>query len=218
MITIPRFPSSTPSTTPSNTEHSETVGPSTIQGAIENQLDVVHLPFVHADTIGRGRRTIVNGPIVRWGRDAAGQEVLDLWVSNSADDGTSPLRADQLPEPKKGPSLQLHMPNLWQNRISDKVRVVAAFAPIDDDNTMMYVRFYQRFLRVPLLGRFVTALAVALNTHILGQDKRVVITQLPIRSELRMGEKLIPGDAPIIAYRRRRDELIGQAKSSRSAE
>ncbi len=48
--------------------------------AIENQLDVVHLPFVHADTIGRGRRTIVNGPIVRWGRDAAGQEVLDLWV------------------------------------------------------------------------------------------------------------------------------------------
>ncbi len=33
--------------------------------AIENQLDVVHLPFVHASTIGRGNRTLVNGPIAK---------------------------------------------------------------------------------------------------------------------------------------------------------
>ncbi len=32
--------------------------------AIENQLDVSHLPFVHRTTIGRGKKTIVNGPIV----------------------------------------------------------------------------------------------------------------------------------------------------------
>ena len=29
---------------------------------IENQLDLAHLPFVHRTTIGRGNRTIVNGP------------------------------------------------------------------------------------------------------------------------------------------------------------
>ncbi len=29
--------------------------------AIENQLDVVHLPFVHSNTIGRGNRKLVNG-------------------------------------------------------------------------------------------------------------------------------------------------------------
>jgi phenylpropionate dioxygenase-like ring-hydroxylating dioxygenase large terminal subunit len=29
---------------------------------IENQLDVVHLPFVHHDTIGRGGRTLVDEP------------------------------------------------------------------------------------------------------------------------------------------------------------
>ena len=33
---------------------------------IENQLDVVHLPFVHHNTIGRGGRTLVDGPVVRW--------------------------------------------------------------------------------------------------------------------------------------------------------
>jgi hypothetical protein len=32
--------------------------------SIENQLDVSHLPFVHKNTIGRGNRTLVNGPYV----------------------------------------------------------------------------------------------------------------------------------------------------------
>ena len=33
---------------------------------IENQLDVVHLPFVHPNTIGRGHKTLVNGPVTKW--------------------------------------------------------------------------------------------------------------------------------------------------------
>lgn len=32
--------------------------------AIENQLDVVHLPFIHHNTIGKGNKTLVNGPKV----------------------------------------------------------------------------------------------------------------------------------------------------------
>ncbi len=34
--------------------------------AVENQLDVMHLPFVHKTTIGRGNRTLVNGSVVKW--------------------------------------------------------------------------------------------------------------------------------------------------------
>lgn len=34
--------------------------------AVENQLDVMHLPFVHKTTIGRGNRTLVHGPVVKW--------------------------------------------------------------------------------------------------------------------------------------------------------
>ncbi|NHJ40041.1 MAG: aromatic ring-hydroxylating dioxygenase subunit alpha, partial [Asgard group archaeon] len=34
--------------------------------AIENQLDVVHLPFVHYNTIGRGCKTLIDGPITKW--------------------------------------------------------------------------------------------------------------------------------------------------------
>ena len=32
--------------------------------AIENQLDVVHVPIVHYNTIGRGNKTLINGPKV----------------------------------------------------------------------------------------------------------------------------------------------------------
>ncbi len=37
------------------------------------------------------------------------------------------------------------------------------------------------------------------NTVVARQDRRVVVTQGPKRSDLRIGEKLIPGGAPIIA-------------------
>jgi phenylpropionate dioxygenase-like ring-hydroxylating dioxygenase large terminal subunit len=33
---------------------------------IENQLDVIHLPFVHHNTIGRGNKTLVNGPKIEF--------------------------------------------------------------------------------------------------------------------------------------------------------
>ena len=41
----------------------------------------------------------------------------------------------------------------------------------------------------------------------------MVITQEPKRADLDIGEKLIPGDGPIIQYRRRR-ELIEEAAAS----
>ncbi len=42
----------------------------------------------------------------------------------------------------------------------------------------------------------------------------MVVTQLPKRTTLKMGEKLIQGDFPIVAYRRRREELIEAAAQS----
>jgi hypothetical protein len=49
-----------------------------------------------------------------------------------------------------------------------------------------------------------------MNSYILHQDRRVVLTQLPIKSELQMGENLIQGDLPIIEYRKRRATLKGE--------
>jgi phenylpropionate dioxygenase-like ring-hydroxylating dioxygenase large terminal subunit len=170
--------------------------------AIENQLDVVHLPFVHQTTIGRGNKTLVNGPVVKWQ-----DNLMTFYVKNQTDDGQTPQRPDEIEDYENLFSLQLLIPNLWQNRISDKVRITAVFAPIDDENTHIYLRFYQRFMNVPVLKNIVSWFSNISNKIILHQDRRVVLTQLPKKSELMMNENLIQGDLPIIEFRKKREQL-----------
>ena len=99
------------------------------------------------------------------------------------------------------------MPNIWQNIISDKLRIFAAFVPVDEENTRIYLRFYQGFMLVPGLKQLVNALSSISNKVILHQDRRVVLTQLPKKTELNMQEKLVQGDLPIVEFRKRRDFL-----------
>jgi phenylpropionate dioxygenase-like ring-hydroxylating dioxygenase large terminal subunit len=170
--------------------------------AIENQLDVVHLPFVHGSTIGRGNKALVNGPVVKW--DGS---LMTYYVKNESDTGQTPQRPDEIQDYEKLFSLQALMPNLWQNRVSPKLRIMAAFAPVDEENTRIYLRFCQSFLRVPVLKQIVNALGDAANRVVLHQDRKVVLTQIPKKSELMMGENLVQGDLPIIEFRRKRQEL-----------
>jgi phenylpropionate dioxygenase-like ring-hydroxylating dioxygenase large terminal subunit len=176
---------------------------------IENQLDVAHLWLVHQNTIGRGNRRVVDGPVVEWLHEWSEPTMLNIWVSNREDDGaTTGKTPKQVEKPARHPSLQLRMPNLWQNWISEDMRVVAAFVPIDAENSRMYFRYYQRILKMPILRELFLAAAWVMNLRIESQDKRVVETQLPKRSDLDIGEKLFPADYPILEYRRRRRELI----------
>jgi phenylpropionate dioxygenase-like ring-hydroxylating dioxygenase large terminal subunit len=171
---------------------------------IENQLDVVHLPFVHHNTIGRGGRTVVDGPGMEW----LDKDRFYVYVYNRSDNGTPARKPEEVPTPDpSGFRLEFIFPNLWQNRISDDVRIVAAFVPVDDTHTLLYLRFYQRFLTIPLLRDLVTWAAMPFNLKIAHQDRRVVETHQPQPSGLRIGEKMIQGDLPIIEYRRRREEL-----------
>lgn len=171
--------------------------------AIENQLDVVHLPFVHKTTIGKGNKTVVNGPVVKWA-----QNRMTFYVDNVLDKGQKPLKANEIENYENLFGLQLQMPNTWQNIISEKVRISAAFAPIDEENTMIYMRFCQNFLHIPLLKQLINVIGgKLLDKIILHQDRRVVLTQIPKKSEMKMRENLVPGDLPIIEYRKRRADL-----------
>jgi len=177
---------------------------------IENQLDVVHLPFIHHNSIGRGNRTLVNGPVVVW----KNEDAFLVHVFNEMDQGQTPRKPSEIPEPYPDFHLEFHFPNVWENHISDDVRVVAAFAPVDDEHTLLYLRFYQRFMRVPLLRGIINALAMPFNVYVAHQDRRVVITQWPKPSALKIDEQLVQGDRPIVEYRRRRQALIEAAHRS----
>ena len=128
------------------------------------------------------------------------------------EDGTPARSAKEMAPPDKPYHLEFIFPNLWPNWISAKVRVVAAFAPMDDEHTVLYIRFYQNFMRTPGVRNLINWPAMIFNTVVAHQDRRVVVTQRPVRSDPKIGEKLIPGDAPIIAYRGRRQELFEAAQ------
>jgi phenylpropionate dioxygenase-like ring-hydroxylating dioxygenase large terminal subunit len=177
---------------------------------IENQLDAAHLPFVHYNTIGRGNRTIVDGPFFQW----LDGDMFYVFVRSRVDDGTPPLKPEQMPtpDPVKDFKLEFIFPNLWQNYIGEKVRIMVAFVPVDQENTILYLRFYQKFMRVPVLRDLIARLSMPLNLFIAHQDRRVVVTQQPRASALQIGEQLFPADRPIIEYRRRRQELMEKAR------
>ncbi len=176
--------------------------------AIENQLDVVHLPFVHRTTIGRGNKTLVNGPVV-----IRNDELITFYVKNEVDNGkTIPQKPEEIADYEKLFYLRFHFPNIWQNYISDKIRAFAAFVPVDEEHSIVYIRYYQRMFRLPLLKHLMNLIGIWASIIILRQDKRVVITQLPKKSTLKMEENLIPGDRPIVEYRKHRETLIGASK------
>jgi len=178
---------------------------------IENQLDVAHLPFVHHNTIGRGGLTLVDGPGVEW-RNA---NMFLVYFYNRIDDGTPPRKPNEVPIPDltRDFKLEFIFPNLWQNHIQENMRVVAAFVPLDQEQTLLYLRFYQKFIRLPLLRALVNWMSMYLNRIIAHQDRRVVVTQDPKPSGLKIGENLIQADHPIVAYRQRRHELLQKGEA-----
>jgi phenylpropionate dioxygenase-like ring-hydroxylating dioxygenase large terminal subunit len=174
---------------------------------IENQLDAAHLPFVHYNTIGRGNRTVVNGPLVKW----IHPNLMFVYTWNDTDHGQRPLKPEEVPDPPSPFHLEFLFPNLWENHISPNVRILAAFVPVDEEHTLLYLRFYQNFVRVPILRNLFTRLAMPFNVYVAHQDRRVVQTQRPKRSFLKIGEKLFQADGPILAYRQGREELLARA-------
>jgi phenylpropionate dioxygenase-like ring-hydroxylating dioxygenase large terminal subunit len=172
---------------------------------IENQLDCAHLPFIHRKTIGRGNRTLVDGPLVVWKSPSR----FRLFVFNKKDDGSKPLKPEALEErPEGSQHLEFIFPNLWQNFILPKMRVLAAFVPVDEGNTLMYLRSYQGFVKFFPFRKILDWLFMYYNLKIVHEDSSVVVTHDPLRSSLRMGENLFQADLPIIEYRKMREELI----------
>ena len=170
---------------------------------IENQLDVVHVSFVHYNTIGRGNKTIVNGPLVELEND-----VMKFYVNNVIDNGQKALSSSEMKKEDFKYFLYFYFPNTWQNYIFEKMRIFGVFAPVDDENTVVYMRFYQKIVNIPFIKSIINLIGKKYSDIVLKQDKNVVKTQSRKESYLGMPEeKLIAGDMPIIVYRSTRDKF-----------
>lgn len=172
---------------------------------IENQLDVQHLAFVHHNTIGRGNKTLVNGPLVVW----TDENTLQTSANNDIDVGQKPKNAAECEIRQM--HLTFKFPNIWMNTINDKIRILAFFIPVDDKRCILSVRFYNRITGVGAIDHFIAWIGKWANLIVERQDKRVVQKQLPEKTARIIDERLLMADKPIIEYRRRREELQMQA-------
>jgi len=169
--------------------------------SVENQLDVVHLPFIHYNTIGKGNKTLVNGPKAEFDGTT-----LRTSASNQLDEGQTPKPASECVI-NKTTFLNFRFPNIWMNHINEQLKVIIYFAPVDDENTILYIRFYCKISKCMFINSIIAYFGKFGNRVIERQDKRIVITQMPKASSLQSNEKLVSGDGPIVLYRTIREKL-----------
>ena len=172
--------------------------------AIENQLDVAHLAFVHGAAMGQAGRSFVDGPWVE-----ADDHGIRIWSSNARDTGQPKSSQAALREAAQGqpPRIRFLFPGTWILHIAPSIRNVVAFVPIDDKHTRYYLRFYHR-VRLPVVAQLFELALGWSNRHILGQDRRVVVTQTPANSLDAVNDRFIEADRAIVAFRRRLAALL----------
>jgi phenylpropionate dioxygenase-like ring-hydroxylating dioxygenase large terminal subunit len=172
--------------------------------AIENQLDVAHLPFVHRSTIGGGGRSLVEGPYVE--DDSSG---IRVWVTNARDDGQAPRSRGELAAAAAGkePGLSFRFPGLWLLNISPRLKNFIAFVPINAQKTRYYLRVYHRHRTAIIAKPFEMLMGIS-NRFILGQDRKVVVTQTPADSSTAGDDRLIGADRAIVKFRQQLARLL----------
>ena len=166
--------------------------------AIENQLDVAHLPFVHRKSIGAGGRSLVEGPYVE-----ADARSIKVWVTNARDQGQMPRSLEALEQHSKGepPNLEFRFPGLWQLRIHPRLRLLVGFVPVNPGKTRFYIRACHT-IRIPLLGTLYGGILGLSNRWILREDERVVSPIVPSSSLDAHDDMLIASDRAIVWFRK----------------
>jgi phenylpropionate dioxygenase-like ring-hydroxylating dioxygenase large terminal subunit len=178
--------------------------------AIENQLDVAHLAFVHRTTIGADGHSFVEGPYVE-----ADQYGIKVWITNAKDQGQTPRSQAQLAEAAKGkePGLRFLFPGIWLLNLGPRLKNFIAFVPVNEHTTRYYLRVYHR-IRIPLIAKVFEIFIRASNLIIIHQDKRVVLAQTPTNSTDAHGDRLIGADRAISQFRRIHARLLNKNKAS----
>jgi phenylpropionate dioxygenase-like ring-hydroxylating dioxygenase large terminal subunit len=172
--------------------------------AIENQLDVAHLPFVHRTTIGGGGRTLVEGPYVE-----ASEAGIRVWPTNRKDDG--PVRdMSELATAAAGrePGLDFRYPGIWLLNIGPRFKNFIAFVPINERTTRYYLRVYHQ-IGPRLISRPLGWMMSLSNRFILNQDRRVVVTQTPASSADAGDDRLVGADRAINEFRKELARKLG---------
>jgi len=148
---------------------------------IENVCDFSHLPFVHKTTIGFFKKG--------W--------ITDVRVH----DVPGGFRAQLQNNGKRGQSFEFLYPNRWLLRLTPGLMQGLVFAPIDDTRTFVFGRTWYKS-PVPLPRFLINPYTRFSNFMVFREDWPIVASQTPGDVLEATAEKLLPSDAPVMAYRK----------------
>jgi phenylpropionate dioxygenase-like ring-hydroxylating dioxygenase large terminal subunit len=147
---------------------------------VENQLDYVHLPYVHRTTIGRG---------------------FDPRRPYEFNESVGGIRGQAVDRPGEVGYIEFKYPNIWTLCAMRDLRQFVAFVPVDHHETLILMRNYHRLTRIPILQQIVSVFLHFFNNKILSQDHDVVMSQKPADSSIAEREILMKSDSGIKMFR-----------------
>jgi phenylpropionate dioxygenase-like ring-hydroxylating dioxygenase large terminal subunit len=160
---------------------STSVWPAHYTRCIENVCDYSHLPFVHRTTIGLFK-----------GETQTNIEMEELEQG---------FRAYLIEAGKPKQCLEFFYPNLWMLKVSQGFMMSAVFTPIDEHSTEVYGRTYYK-TGLPGIRPLMDLYTRFSQFLVFREDWPIVAGQDPADVADITGEKLLPSDAPVIAYRK----------------
>ena len=165
--------------------------------AMENMLDMPHLPFVHRRSIGRRlakEMTAQSSMELRWEETSFGARIHDVGKTGGA-------------------SIEFWRPNIMVLKIpipGRHFRIHAICVPVREDRTRMIVVGTRDFARWALLN----PLFARSNRKILGEDQAVVESSDPPSVPRASNEHSVATDGPTLEFRK---YYFGQLKGESSA-
>nr|ADZ25004.1 Rieske (2Fe-2S) domain-containing protein [Sorangium cellulosum] len=172
--------------------------------AIENALDAHHFPFIHG-SISPNVGTLIDPFKAEFDGETI-RVVAGLKRSRSESDEEAVLF-----------NMAFKFPNVFFVRLHDKIRLIQVTTPVDDKSTWAYVRYYQTFVSVPVLGRILSRFLMVGDAKLAQelQDVPVFQTQTPHKPGLDCGYKFIVADRGIYYYLTERQRRIDAAKAKK---
>lgn len=165
---------------------------------VETNLDVHHTPFVHRTTVpGVGSRVVGFDATIEGDRISTRGELC-----HEGRDHGMPFRDD------------LILPNLSLIELTGKLRLLACATPVDTKRSWLWFRYYQDYTDLPLLRRLLAAFAVFTElAFVQRQDWRIFRGMRPGTVD-EIPYHFVDADRGIALYRKRRRELLGDARDS----
>lgn len=166
---------------------------------VETNLDIHHTPFVHGNVIPVGERV----------------EGFEATLEGDRIDTCGELRREGRARGFRFRA-SLILPGTGLIEFTPKIRILVASTPVDEGHTWLWFRYHSRYRPVGLLGRLVSWIAVQSELRVVQrQDWRIFRGMAPGTID-DFPYRFVHADAGIAFYRRRRRELLDEARGPAS--